>query len=280
MTTSARQLGAGLTKQVRAHVVKAAGQAGSNLKPGQFSAIVSVFNNVDSYGDVMMPGAFRNTLAAYAASGYPIPVLWSHDWINPESHIGEVLEAEEVPAAKFSDDSPAGLWVLGQNDIEENDRARYVSRLMAGGRITQFSFAYDEIAAGWGIHDGMEAWLVHEVGLHEVGPTLVGVNRDTHLVGAKAIIDLAARARAGAKLPEGDMRMLATLRSALVDAGAPATVPDHVPSDQNGTKSDSQGSTDGTTDAGNGDGGGASTLRAADVMMLIDLAIATDGPVD
>jgi HK97 family phage prohead protease len=272
--TDARQLGVSVTKHGRAHVIKAAGQTGSDLKPGQFSAIVSVFNNVDSYGDVMMPGAFLNTLADYLAKGNPIPVIWSHDWQNPDSHIGYALDAQEVPANKFGGDSPPGLWILGQNDIETNARAAQVSRLMAGGRITQFSFAYDEINAGWGVFNGMENWLVHEVALHEVGPTLLGVNQDTTLIGAKRfIVDLAQHAKAGARHSDADTKSLAAIHAALVDLGVPCGDAKHVPSDQTGTKNDSQGSTDGTTDAARGDGGGASNLRAADVTMLLDLEL-------
>lgn len=279
MTTLTRQLGAGITKQTRAHVVKAAGQSGSDLRPGQFSAIVSVFGNRDSYGDVMMPGAFVATLADYRARGVPVPVLWSHDWQDPQSHIGEVLEAEEVTAGKLAPDSPPGLWVLGQNDIEVNSRAAYVSRLMAGGRITQFSFAYDEINAGWGMYDGEESWLIHEVAIHEVGPTLLGANRETALIGAKhTIIDLARRRAAGAKLDQGDERLIVALRSLLV-ADAPPAV-EAVPSTQTST-TEGQDSTDETTDRA-ADGGQASNLRTADsgLGMLVDLAVAEAAAID
>jgi HK97 family phage prohead protease len=235
---STRTLGANLTKQARAHVIKAAGQAGNDLKPGQFSAIVSVFGNIDSYGDVMMPGAFNDTLKEFGPDN-PIPVLWSHDWAAPESHIGWVLDAEEVPAAKFGPDSPPGLWVLAQNDIEANPRAAYVSRLLSGGRVTQFSFAYTETNAGYGTWLGEEAWLVHAVALHEVGPTLLGANTDTMLVGAKrAIIDLGRRAKAG-RLDDGDRAAIASLRSMLVELDVEGVT------SPTKTTDDIQGSTDG-----------------------------------
>jgi len=274
ITDQRRALAVGVVKQAKAHVIKAAGQDGSGLKPGQFSAIVSVFGNVDSYGDVMMPGSFLNSLAAWEKSGNPIPVIWSHDWGNPESHIGWVLEAEEVPAAKFAPDSPPGLWVLGQNDIEHNQRPAQVSRLMAGGRVTQFSFAYDETNAGSGVYQGAENWLVHEVGVHEVGPTLLGANRSTDLIGAKrAIIDLASRVKAGSRHSAGDLALLSSIHSALVDLGVPCDAAKAVPSETSSTKNDGQGSTDGTADA-TSDGGGASNLRTADLMMHLDLALA------
>jgi hypothetical protein len=55
---------------------------------GEFEALVAVFGNVDKGGDRIMPGAFTKTLAAWRASGDPVPVIWSHDWNTPDAHIG------------------------------------------------------------------------------------------------------------------------------------------------------------------------------------------------
>ena len=45
------------------------------LADGQFTAYASVFGNKDSYGDVVVPGAFADDLAAWKDSGQHIPVL-------------------------------------------------------------------------------------------------------------------------------------------------------------------------------------------------------------
>ena len=96
------------TKEFTARV-KAVGKADGLDEDGQFEAIVSVFNNKDSVGDVVRPGAFLDDLTAWKDSGDPLPVIWSHDWANPESHIGVVLEAKETEE---------GLWVKGQLDLD------------------------------------------------------------------------------------------------------------------------------------------------------------------
>lgn len=36
---------------------------------GQFEALVAVFNNIDSYGDVILKGAFADTLTEWGESG-------------------------------------------------------------------------------------------------------------------------------------------------------------------------------------------------------------------
>ncbi len=62
-----------LTKNMPVRVKAAAGDA------GEFEAVVAVFGNIDSYGDVIVKGAFAATLKDWSDSGDPIPVVWSHD---------------------------------------------------------------------------------------------------------------------------------------------------------------------------------------------------------
>jgi HK97 family phage prohead protease len=59
---------------------------------GIVEGYASVFDVVDSYNDVIAPGAFNRTLKSWAASGRRIPVLWQHEMDNP---IGVTLEATE-----------------------------------------------------------------------------------------------------------------------------------------------------------------------------------------
>lgn len=163
------------TKSFPAHI-KAAGTT-DGLEEGQFEAIVSVFGNVDTYGDVVMPGAFAETLEAWTAKGDPIPVIWSHRWSDPEMHVGYVLEAEE---------REKGLWVKAQLDLDM-PTAKTVNRLLKGRRVTQFSFAYDEVETGWGKRDDRDVYELRKLDVIEVGPTLLGVNQDTELLAAKSL---------------------------------------------------------------------------------------------
>jgi HK97 family phage prohead protease len=178
------------TKSVPA-LVKAAGEA-DGLAEGQFEALVSVFGNVDWYGDRVMPGAFKDTLADWAQRGDPIPVVWSHRYDDPEYHVGVVLQAEE------RDD---GLWVRGQLDLDdEATKARQVYRLLKGRRVTQFSFSYDvdeaapaKAAEGEDGSDEPQVLELHKLRLYEVGPTLIGANPDTELFAVKGAAGKAGR---------------------------------------------------------------------------------------
>jgi HK97 family phage prohead protease len=53
-------------------------KAGVVKEDGTFDGYGSVFGNVDSYGEIVAPGAFKKSLAAIKASGDPVPALWQH----------------------------------------------------------------------------------------------------------------------------------------------------------------------------------------------------------
>lgn len=148
-------------------------KAADDVDSGEFEALVSVFGNVDMMSDRVMPGAFRKSLARWESSGDPIPVIWSHDWKDPHSHIGKVTEATETAD---------GLRVKGQIDLDAA-KARQVFKLLKGRRVTQFSFAYDVLDSKFDEEQGVNDLL--ELNILEVGPTLIGANPDTQLYAVK-----------------------------------------------------------------------------------------------
>lgn len=180
---------------------KAAGDA----PVGTFEAIVSVFGNVDLGGDRVMPGAFTRTLSAWKESGDRIPVIWSHDWDDPMSHIGYVEDAEE---------RPEGLWVKGVLDVENNPRAAYVARLLKERRVREFSFGY--FADDFAVVDDPDHGSVRElrsIDLFEVGPTLLGMNPETVLLEAASAV---SGSKAGRVLSSKNEQALAEARN-LID---------------------------------------------------------------
>lgn len=154
-----------------------------DTEDGTFTAIVSVFGNVDSQGDVVDRGAFTDTLATWQAKGQPIPVIWSHDWANPFSHIGGVQSAVETEK---------GLQVTGQLDLD-NPTAAQVYKLMKSGRVNQFSFVAKVADGGFALEQRDDGTVVNhltKLDLYEVGPTLRGANSETQLVSIKSATDM------------------------------------------------------------------------------------------
>ncbi|MFG3140766.1 HK97 family phage prohead protease [Streptomyces sp. NPDC048211] len=206
------------TKECAARI-KAAGPA-DGLQEGQFRALVSVFGNEDSMGDVIAPGAFAQVLAEWKATGDPIPVVWAHKWSDPFAHIGRVLEAKETAD---------GLEVLAQiEDMDTNPTAKHVHGLLKGRRIKQFSFAYEVAEGGWVDTDDTVTYPWGEyyeikrfASLFEVGPCLVGANQQTELLAAKAH-DLVHGAKAGRVLSQANYDALSAAHTSIGDVLATA----------------------------------------------------------
>ena len=161
-----------------------------NPENREFTAIISTFGNVDRENDVIVPGAFAKALNNYATSGKTIPVVWDHQHHDPLAYIGHVVEAAELapgdPRLPDGLKDLGGLWVKGQMDDDE--AATKVHKLMKGRRINEFSFAYSggtarmtKSADGETVRE-----LVEFDDILEVGPTMRGMNPRTALLTVKA----------------------------------------------------------------------------------------------
>lgn len=164
-------------------------EAGVEL--GIFEAYPSIFGNVDSYGERVIRGAFEETLSEWKEKGAPIPVIFAHQWDDPEMHLGVVTNAEE---------RERGLWVEAQLDLDM-PKAAHVWKLLTHRRITQFSFAFDVLAGEKAEDTYVDPFFDEEVPvfnltklkLYEIGPCLVGVNQETELLATKTLTVGAAR---------------------------------------------------------------------------------------
>ncbi len=96
-------------------------------RAGEFEGYASVFNIVDLGQDVVLPGAFADTLKRRSASG--IKLLWQHDAAQP---IGSWLEVIE---------DPRGLKVRGKLNLDVA-RAREVLSLMRDGSVDGLSIGF------------------------------------------------------------------------------------------------------------------------------------------
>lgn len=154
--------------------VKAVGEP-DGLAEGQFEGYASVFGNVDSYGDIVQPGAFRDTLATDWPDGKAFPLLWGHDTYDPFSNLGSATGVED----------DHGLKVTGTFDLD-NPKAAQVYRMVKGGRVDQMSFAYDVIDAGQETQDGQTVNLLKALKLYEVSIVPYGANAETEILAVKS----------------------------------------------------------------------------------------------
>ena len=97
---------------------------------GRFSGYGSVFGNVDAYQEVVAPGAFAESLAAWKDAGKLPPVLWQHRSGEP---IGPYLEMRE---------DAHGLFVEGQLLVDDVVRAREARALMKARAVNGLSIGF------------------------------------------------------------------------------------------------------------------------------------------
>lgn len=154
--------------------IKAIGDDGD----GRFQAYASTFDVVDSYGDMVIKGAFLDSLAEYGSKGEGIPLYWRHRMDDPFMLIGKTLEAKE-------DDH--GLWV--DCSLLDTNNAKQVHALLKAGLVKQMSFAYDIVEGAWvdrKAEDGGSYYELRKLKIHEVSVVPVGANQDTEILAVKS----------------------------------------------------------------------------------------------
>lgn len=102
-------------------------------KSGEFSGYLSVFNNIDSYREAVMPGAFAETLADWGSKGRLPPILWQHRSGEP---IG--------PFTTMREDSK-GLYVEGLLLVDDLQRAKEAHALMTHKVVSGMSIGFETI---------------------------------------------------------------------------------------------------------------------------------------
>lgn len=152
---------------------------------GEFAGYGSVFGNVDSYGEVVMPGAFKRSLAEHKRSKTMPKMFWQHD---PYSPIGSWTEMAE-------DDT--GLLVSGRLNMAVQKGAE-AHALLKAGDIDGLSIGYRVIKAD----DDDEVVRLKELKLIEVSVVSLPANDQATVSAVKAaeIETLRDRLAAGDRL--------------------------------------------------------------------------------
>ena len=114
---------------------------------GAFTGYLSIFNVVDSYGDMVVPGAFKRTLK----NKQQFPLLWSHNITEP---IGIFTGKEDE----------RGLHIQGQLNLDVW-RGREARALMKQGAVDGLSIGYQVVKEG--VDKETNARLLKEINLWE-----------------------------------------------------------------------------------------------------------------
>ena len=158
------------------------GQISIDEAKGIVECFVAGVGNKDSVGDIVLPGAFTESLKRRKPR-----VVWGHDWNHP---IGKVLEIYEVPAsdprlpAKMKRAGIGGLFARVQFNLKAEKGREAFANVAFYGEEQEWSIGYKTLDA---IYDNQrQANLLREVELYEVSPVLHGANQLTGTISIKA----------------------------------------------------------------------------------------------
>lgn len=130
----------------------------------------SVFNLMDRGGDIMLPGAFKKSLAEWRKKKMPVPMLWQHD---PNVPIGVWDKIEE---------DEKGLKVQGSL-IMEVPKAVEVRALMKRKAVSGLSIGYRTKASDIDRQTGVRK--LKEVELWEISPVTFPMMPEAQISGVK-----------------------------------------------------------------------------------------------
>lgn len=146
---------------------------------GIVEAFVSVFGNVDSYGDRVAYGAFTDSIGAKLPK-----MVWQHDMTRP---IGKTIEAIEIEAgdARLPENlKPYGaLYVRGQFNLNTTDGKDAYEHVKFGS-VDEYSFGYEEVEVT-PLADGTKE--LNKLNILEWSPVTIGANPLTMTSNVKAM---------------------------------------------------------------------------------------------
>jgi len=144
----------------------------------------------DSYGDVIAPGAFAESLADHKAAGTMPKMFWQHDSWEP---IGKWIDAKE---------DEKGLYLRGKLNMDVQ-RAREAHALLKNGDIDGLSIGYR--IKEYSVDTESGVWTLERVDLREVSVVSIGANENAVVSSVKALKaahDLTEKLKAGDRLTE------------------------------------------------------------------------------
>ena len=149
-----------------------------NDETGEVAAVFSVFDKIDSDGDIVKAGSIKSGFK----SG-DVPMVWAHKWDMP---IGKGQIEQDDNKATFK----------GQFFMDTESGREAYNLVKAMGELQQWSFGFkvDDSEYGKFKKDGSEeeedVRFLKGLTVYEVSPVLVGANQETYTMAIKSNTEL------------------------------------------------------------------------------------------
>jgi len=150
-------------------------KAGSG--PGELEGYASVFGNVDEVGDVVMPGAFRKTIADWQRAAQPMPLIADHQ-MSTDGVIGSISSlTEDRHGLRF------------KSRFSRSEKAQRIRQDVIDGHYRGTSFTYEVIKSSPGrgsVAGKAVARFLDELRLFEITLSPFPINQLAGVTSAKA----------------------------------------------------------------------------------------------
>lgn len=160
---------------------------------GFFSGYGAVFGNIDWYNDIILPGAFKNTLAKWLEKGKLPPVLWNHSTNEPIGVYTKIVEDEK------------GLYVEGKLLVDDVPKAKSTHALLKAGAIDGLSIGYRTVKSSYNENTDIRELI--ELDLGEISIVTTPANEKSTVISVKS------------KLEEGELPTLPEFEKLLRESG-------------------------------------------------------------
>ena len=144
---------------------------------GTISGYFSTYDREpDSYGDIIAPGAFTETIQKRKESGHPFPLCFNHD-------LNQIVGAVYPENIEDTDKGP----LMKEATFFDSPLAQEKRELVKSGVVYQFSFAYDVLDAGEvTLEDGRKANELRKLDLFEISIVPIPANQNAVMTEVKA----------------------------------------------------------------------------------------------
>lgn len=150
-------------------------------KTGEFSGYGAIFGNVDSHGDVIEKGAFKDTLREWEAAGKLPPMLLQHG-----GFMGSAGDLLPVGQWTSMEENSKGLKVAGRLFAMSTERGQYLYEGLKSGVLDGLSIGYKVKKFTRGTKPGEPARRLEAIDLAELSIVTFPANGKARITAVKA----------------------------------------------------------------------------------------------
>ena len=183
---------------------------------GMIAGYFSTYDETpDSYGDIIKPGAFTETIKKREETGHPFPLCFNHDF------------SAIIGAVDLIKDTEKGPYI--EAHFLETEQAQDVRKMLQSGAIYQFSFAYDVIGAEKPTDEQKEKGITNvltKLEVFEISVVTVPANQNAVATEVKSIEPETKQGRRNSRKDADTINKIIDLAKSLLDDEGEDTTPD------------------------------------------------------